>query len=94
MLGINRDHVPSAADDVIRDENRRVRAEAWSAFYRVKLLCDDPGLEKLAKAALDVTREMKRSKERATLDAAGDEVRRRIGLFLDAAATQTVKAGT
>lgn len=78
------------ADDAVRDENRRVRAAAWTAFYRVKLLCDDPDIEVKARAVIEATRRMKRAQDRNGLNRGGDDVRLKLGEFLDAAAQQTV----
>lgn len=74
----------------VRDENQRVRAAAWTAFYQVKLLCGDSALENAAKDALEVTRLMKRALNLEALDAQGDAVRRQLDVFLDAASQQTM----
>lgn len=89
-VGPESGHPPQDGERV-RDENRRDRAAAWTAFYRVKLLCDDAGLEHLARGVLDATREMKKAESRSELNTAGDRVRELLGNFLDAAAAQTVR---
>ena len=69
MLTITPGRVASD-DERVRDENRRVRAAAWTAYSRVKLLCDDP----ISRRALDViatTRSMKRADSRAALNSIG-----------------------
>ena len=79
-----------AEDDlVIRDENQRVRAAAWSAFYQVKLLCGDAELERLATATVDSVDGMKDQSTLEAVQVAGEEVRAKLDLFLDAASRQT-----
>ena len=75
----------------VKDENRRVRTAAWTALYRVQLLCDDPDIEKLAHQVIQVTRNMKRAPDRHTADQMGDAVRRALELFLRAASQQTTR---
>jgi hypothetical protein len=93
MLGIEEERSSSADAEAIKTDNRRARAEAWAAFYKVKLLCDDPRLEQLAQSALNTTRGMKEANDRASLNARGDDVREHLARFLDAAAAQTVNIG-
>lgn len=76
--------------DAIKDENRRARAAAWIAFYQVKLVVDNSDLEMLGRSALDATRNMKSAKTRHDINAAGDEVRKRLEAFLKPASTQIV----
>lgn len=66
----------------VEDENRRVRATAWSAFYRVKLVCDDVNIENAAKAAVEAVRAMKHANDRAKLDDLGDLGRDALEKFL------------
>lgn len=88
MLGIEHGAHPDLVAQ-IKDENRRVRASAWTAFYQVKLLCGDPKLEELARSAVETTRSMKRASDRRMLNATGDDVRVKLATFLEAAAHQT-----
>lgn len=74
----------------VRDENQRLRAAAWAAFFQVKLLCGDSALEAAARATLEATRLMKRAADLGALDNQGDEVRQHLALFLDAASQQTM----
>jgi hypothetical protein len=76
-------------DAVISDENQRVRASAWSAYYQVKLLCGDEHIDGLAKAALDSVEEMKNARTLQQVQDAGDEVRAKLHTFLEAASRQT-----
>ncbi|NYE38007.1 hypothetical protein F4692_003152 [Nocardioides cavernae] len=76
--------------DAVKDENRRARAAAWTAFYQVKLVVDDSDLDDLARAALEATRNMKRAKTKRDINAAGDEVRARLEGFLIPAAAQII----
>ena len=66
------------------------RATAWTSFYQVKLLVDDPSLEVLARNALMATRNLKRAKSRTEINNAGDEVREKLEQFLVEGATQVV----
>lgn len=87
------DFVEGGSDDIrreVRDENQRLRAAAWAAFFQVKLLCGDSGLENAAQETLETTRLMKRAINQAALDNQGDDVRRNLAAFLDAASKQTV----
>lgn len=77
------------AADLVRDENRRVRAAAWTAYYRVRLLCDDAAIEASALGVIQTTRSMKAAKDRPDLNQIGDEVRQDLNSFLDIAARQT-----
>ena len=81
---------PPQVDEGVRDENRRVRAAAWTAFYRVKLLCDDPEIQRKARDVIETTRDMKRAQDRRTLNAKVDDVRLKLDIFLDSAAEQTL----
>lgn len=82
--------VEKERSDEVRDENRRVRAAAWTAFYSVKLLCDEPEIARKAREVIETTRGMKRAQNRHELDAVGDDVRDTLDDFLDVAADQTL----
>ena len=77
----------------IRDENQRLRAAAWTAYYHVRLLCDDPEIETSARKVVEATRAMKKAIDRQHLNAAGDLVREELNRFLDEASRQTVSEG-
>lgn len=77
------------AAEAISDENKRVRAAAWTAYYRVRLLCGDVAIEASARGVIEKTRSMKRARNRPELDRVGDEVRQELMEFLDVAARQT-----
>lgn len=89
-----------AADDYdgLRAESQRLRAQAWSAFYKVKLLCGDPAIEQLALSAIEATHEMwdalggedEIGGDRQRLDELGEQVRERLDRFLEAAAAQAL----
>lgn len=74
---------------VVRDENRRVRAAAWTAYYQLRLLSDDAKIDALAFEAIEATRVMKRASDPKALDAAGSVVRERLDAFLEAASRHT-----
>jgi hypothetical protein len=75
----------------IAEENRTLRAAAWSAYFKVKLLCDDPQLEKLARSALETTRQIKHARDGTDANALGENVRDEVDKFLELAARQTVR---
>ncbi len=76
--------------EALRNESHVLRARSWAAFYKVKLLCGDPALERLALAAIEATHEMSEADDRAALDALGDSVRGRLDEFLERASEQAV----
>ncbi|GAA4123694.1 hypothetical protein GCM10022415_29110 [Knoellia locipacati] len=78
-----------SADPVISDENQRVRAAAWSAYYRVKLLCDDPEIDRVAFEALECVSRMKDALTLEEVQAVGEEVRAKLERFLREASRQT-----
>jgi hypothetical protein len=60
---------PQVADDV-----RSSRAGAWSAFYRVLMICNDEDIVRQARATLEIAREMKNSTSAEELNAQSDLV--------------------
>lgn len=74
--------------DAVSDENKRARAAAWTAYYRVRLLCGSAAINALAYEVIDQTKAMKRAGNQRDLYRAGDRVRDNLEVFLDAAAGQ------
>jgi hypothetical protein len=71
----------------VRDESYRLRAAAWQAFFRLKLLCDDAELLRLADAALEATAVIPRAVSEEELSAQGERARGAVDSFVEAAAT-------
>lgn len=83
---------PPVSEEVaarVKDENRRARAAAWTAYYQVKLLSGEPKIAELGEAVIQTTRAMKNALDRTSMDKAGDDVRHSLEDFLDEAARQT-----
>lgn len=76
-------------DPLIRDENQRVRAAAWAAYYQVKLLCDDVEIEDLARQALESVDQMKDAVTREDVQDSGERLRAQLDDFLAKASGQT-----
>lgn len=66
-------------------ESRDRRAEAWHAYYRVRLLTDDSRLVDLAKAAVDAAKELHDAPDLTSLRAQGEVVREAVASFIDLA---------
>jgi hypothetical protein len=82
---------PDAQDyDNLRMESHQGRSQAWSAFYKVKLLCDDPGIEQFAFSAIEATSDMSHSRSRTDLNAKARLVSDKLDHFLEIAAGQAV----
>jgi hypothetical protein len=73
-----------AADEVERqrpevaDEVRRTRAAAWGQFYRVVMICNDDELERRARVAMSLTKQMKDAASSGELNALSNRVHRAV----------------
>jgi hypothetical protein len=72
----------------VRGESYRLRAAAWHAFFRLKLLCDDAELMRLAGVALELAAALPRAVSKKELTAQGEQARDALDAFVDAAAAR------
>jgi hypothetical protein len=68
--------------DEARAALRNTRSAAWACYFRVVLVVDHAPASRACRAALDAARALKVSRDAETLDADGDEVRRRTEKFV------------
>ena len=67
------------------DESRRSRAQAWTALLQVKLLCDNPDVDKTAEHAFTLLRELAQVGSIAEIDHQADLARQAIEEFVQVA---------
>ena len=73
--------------ETAEEESRRCRAQAWTALLRVKLLSDNPDVERAAEHALTLLRELAQVGSIAELDHQVDVARQAIEEFVEVART-------
>ncbi|WP_405142032.1 hypothetical protein OG589_32980 [Sphaerisporangium sp. NBC_01403] len=76
-----------------RAESSRLRASAWHALYRVRLIADDLDVIRLAEAAMNLATDMHHAGSRDALTACSEEVRKAIEAFVSGSSTQLRLAG-
>ena len=80
---------PDVAEDV-----RNCRAAAWSAFYRLLMICDDDALAVQARETLALTKSMKEAKSPQEVSDRSDRVHSAVEAFARAArSTTTTRRG-
>jgi hypothetical protein len=65
----------------VAEEVRRTRAAAWGQFYRVVMICGDDELERRAREAMDLTKQMKHSSDSEELNVLSDRVHHAVDAF-------------
>ncbi|HLV59235.1 MAG TPA: hypothetical protein VKY81_10275 [Natronosporangium sp.] len=69
-----------------REEAYRLRATAWHAYFRLKLLCGDEGLLAKATSAVEAAAGMHEARDDAELRSRGETAKRLLDDFVTAAA--------
>ncbi|GAA1287086.1 hypothetical protein Psi02_52930 [Planotetraspora silvatica] len=69
-------------------ESLRLKASAWHAVYRIRLIADEPDVIRLAEAAMDLAADMHHAEIGEPLKARSEEVRRAIEAFVSGSSTQ------
>jgi hypothetical protein len=77
----------------VRDESYRLRASAWHAFFRLKLLTDDTDLIAMAGEAIENAADIPGASSEEELSSRGDRARASLDAFVTAAAL-TVRDAT
>lgn len=81
-----RQESPDGMDPVpIREESYRLRAQAWNAYFKVKLVAEDPVLVALADTAVRTTAEVSDAEDVSDLHHRGHASRSILNQFIDAA---------
>jgi hypothetical protein len=70
-----------------REEAYRLRATAWHAYFRLKLLCGDEALLARATRAVEAAAEMHEARDDAELRSRGEAAKQLLDEFVTAAAT-------
>lgn len=70
----------------VREEAYRLRATAWHAYFRLKLLCGDEGLLAKATSAVEAAAGMHEARDDAELRSRGETAKRLLDDFVTAAA--------
>ena len=76
---VDHDEVPSAA------ELRQLKSTAWAAFYRVRLLWDDPMIVEHAEELVKHTSQLAKSVDKDGVARQADEIRDRLSDLVDMA---------
>ncbi|MGW5681476.1 hypothetical protein [Nonomuraea sp. NPDC003754] len=82
---------PTPAYDEAKATSYRLRASAWHALYRVRLLAEDPEISRLAEDAMALAADMHEARDRRTLTGRGDDVRSAVEAFIATASAEVTR---